>query len=444
MPHRFRNWGRTAGSLAEALLQPTNEAEVAALIKRAAAGKQRVKVVGAGHSWSDIACTDGLLVNLDRLDRTLAVDADRLEITVEAGIRLKALNELLATHGLALPVLGSIAEQSVAGAISTGTHGSAPKLGSISSSVIGLRLVTASGEFRDLSAQDGDLFQAARVGLGALGIITRVTLRCVPAFRLEEESGPMPFADAVAAIPALVATEPFVKLWWLPHTGAVQVSRYRPTTKPSTFSPLVRWLEDRLVNRLVFAFVLLLGSVVPALIPTLNRLVKASYFKAVRKVARSDLALTIPMPPRHEETEYAIPLERAGEALRWLDAFITREQLHVNFIAEARFVAADEALLSPAFGRASCFIGAYMARTAGIDRYFEAFQQQMLALGGRPHWGKQFHATAEELRAVHPNYERFEAIRRELDPAGMFRNAFLDRVFPPEAKANALGAVSSG
>ena len=153
-----------------------------------------------------------------------------------------------------------------------------------------------------------------------------------------------------------------------------------------------------------------------------------AYFRETRKVARSDLALTIAMPPVHEEVEYAIPLERAGEALAAIRALIEREKLNVNFVVELRFVAADQAWMSPAFGRATAYLGAYMARAEGIERYFAAFETVMQAFGGRPHWGKQFSAGVDRLRAVCPNHARFSALRDQLDPRGLFDNAFLRRV----------------
>ena len=134
-PHRFRNWGRTVDVQTAGLLRPSSEAEVVELVRRARAEKRRVKPVGAGHSWSEAAATDGWQVSLDALDRLLAVAPDRTWVEVEAGIRLHVLNEALAERGLALPVVGSIAAQSVAGVVSTGTHGSAPGLGSFSSLV---------------------------------------------------------------------------------------------------------------------------------------------------------------------------------------------------------------------------------------------------------------------------------------------------------------------
>jgi L-gulono-1,4-lactone dehydrogenase len=433
---RFVNWARTCSATPAVWSEPASEEEVAGQVRGAAAKGTRVKVVGAGHSWSDIACTDGVLLSLDRLGRVL--DVHEGEVTVEAGIRLRALNAALAERGLALPVLGSIAEQSMAGAISTGTHGSAPRLTNLSDLVTGLRMVLADGSVADVSAhRDSELFAAARVGLGALGVITRATLRCVPAFRLEEIRQPMRFDEALAKIPDLAAREEFVKLWWLPHTPWVQVFRYRRTDAPSRIRRVARWVDEAIVNRGVFALLLGAGRLWPALIPPTNRLVRAAYFRPGRRVASSHDALTLAMPPSHQEIEYALPRDLAAEALRRTRALVERDRLRVNFVAELRFVAGDDAWMSPDYGRDSAHLGAYMARAPDLPRYFAAFESEMLALGGRPHWGKQFSATADQLRAAYPEYERFDALRRTVDPRGIFENAFLERVFARRTRSEA-------
>lgn len=438
---RFSNWARTHGGPIARFEQPASEDEVVALVRAAATDRLRIKVVGGGHSWSAAACTDGVLVNLDRMDRVHAIDAATGLVTVDAGIRLQALNLALDAAGLALPVLGSVTEQSLAGALGTGTHGSAPKLGSLANTVVSLRMVLADGRVVEASeTSEPELFAAATVGLGALGIVTRVTLRCVPAFRLEELAEPMPFAAAVAKLPELLETEEFVKLWWLPHTDTVLVTRWRRTDAPPTFSRLAWWFDERIVNRWIFAFVLWLGGRLPSLVPALGRVVAKVYFVPKRRVGRSFEVLPVPMPPRHHEAEWALPIERAQEALRWLHETIEPEKFRLDFIQELRFTAADAAWLSPTFGRRSCWLGAYAGGTSSRVPYFAAVEAQALAWGGRPHWGKEFAAGRDALAAVHPNLERFDALRRTLDPDGRFENAYLSGCFGPRTEIRAAAA----
>lgn len=408
-----------------------------AVVRAAAAAKKRVRVVGAGHSWNDIACTGESMMNLDLLCGVLAVDREARQITVAAGIRLRELNERVAEHGLALSNLGSIAEQSLAGAISTGTHGSGIRFGNLATQVVALRLVTADGTVRDLSAEhDPELFAAARVGLGALGVITAVTVQCEEAFHLEERAFALPFDRAVASLDELIDGHEHMKLWWLPHTDEVQVYCYNRTKAQKTpRSRIARWFEEGPLVLAAFALLLAWGRIWPRAIPAINRFVKSIYFKPRERVDRSDRILNIPMPPMHRESEYAIGREQAGEALSALRALIDGsdggEPLHVNFVVELRFVAGDDGMLSPAHGRASCQIGAYMHAGRSLDRYFEGFERLMLARGGRPHWGKEFRAGGDVLRPRYPRFDRFAALRRELDPNGMFENDYIRRLFGP-------------
>lgn len=429
--HLFRNWAGTATAQPQALLTPQDEAEIVAILRRAAQAGRRVKVIGAGHSWSDIACTDGFLLQLDRMQRVLRVDAKRHEITVQAGMRLHQLIAVLRQHGLTLPVIGSVTQQSIAGAIATGTHGSAPALGNLASRVVGLRLVLASGEVLSIRARENaELLPAVRVHLGALGVISEVTLATVPAFRLQEELSTLPLAQVLAELPQLVSSAPYVKLWWLPHVEEVLLSRCWPTADPATLSRLSWWVDEQLVNRHLFAAILRWSGRHRQHVPRLNRLVAAAYFRPRQRRGDNTSILPVPMPPIHEETEFALPREQAASALAGLRDLIAERALPINFPAELRFVAADDGWLSPMSGRDSACLGAYIGpgMPAERERYFSAFAERMQELRARPHWGKQFALGASYLRTVYPEFERFAALRHSLDPQRRFQNDFLARV----------------
>lgn len=429
--HPFRNWAGTVSAQPRALLAPRDESDVVAMVRAAAQAGRRVKVVGAGHSWSDIACTDGDLLQLDRMQRVLHVDRDRHEITVQAGIRLHQLIAALHQHGLTLPVIGSVTQQSIAGAIATGTHGSAPDLGNLASRVTGLRLVLASGEVLPIDAtQNAELLPAVRVHLGALGVISQVTLAAVPAFRLHEELSTLSFANAVADLPQLVASAPYVKLWWLPHVEEVLLSRCWPTEAQGRLSRLAWWIDEQIVNRHVFAGVLRWSGRHRDRIPSMNRVVAAAYFRPRHRWGENTSILPVPMPPRHDETEYALPAQHAGAALQALRELIRARGLRINFPAELRFVAADDGWLSPMSGRSTACLGAYIGpdMEGERDAYFAAFAERMQDFGARPHWGKTFAHDQRYLRTVYPDYDHFVALRQRLDPQRRFQNDFLRRV----------------
>ena len=424
---RVLNWSRTQSCSPRELVQPATEAEVVELVRRARASDRRIKVVGARHSWSDIAMGEDLLVNLDRMQDLIEVDAAAGTARVQAGIRLHRLIDALAERELGLTIIGSVTEQSLAGVMSTGTHGSSLVHGNIPSFVVGLRMVAGTGEVIEL--REGDrLFEAARVGLGALGILTEVTIRVEPRFNLRETTESLSFAEALSSLDAIAASAEYVKLWWLPHTDAVMVFRYERTEASGRLNPVAVWIDQWIVNKLVFAALLWLGGRIRRLSRGVNRLVAKTYLDRKPRVARSDKLLALVMPPRHREMEYALPVERSAEALAAMRERVEALDVDGNFIQELRFVRADPGWMSPASERDSCQLGAYMAEAPGIDDYFAGFEADMLALGGRPHWGKEFGIRGAELRALWPHAEAFVAAIAELDPEGVFRNRFVERL----------------
>ncbi len=428
MPRAF-NWSRTQSCEPTRIAFPRDEAEVVALVKGAREGKTLVKVVGARHSWSDIAMTDEVMVCLDRMQDVVSVDLERGTATAQAGVRLHRLNEELAARGGALPIVGSVVEQSLAGVMSTGTHGSSLTHGNISSFVVAMRIVTGTGEVLVLH-EGHPLLPAARVGLGAFGIITEVTVRVFPAFKLCERTESVAFDDAVADIETIARSAEYVKLWWLPHTDTVIVFRAERTTDPGKVSAFGRWLDRVIVNGFAFALLLLVGRWLRGLIAPINRLVARTYLRPRRVVGRSDLVLSLAMPPRHREMEYAIPLESTAEALRRARELIESRDLRVNFITEVRFVRGDDAWMSPASERDSCQLGAYMAQADGIEDYFDGFEAAMKDLEGRPHWGKESRCTPEEVATMYPRAPEWLREVRRLDPDGVFANRYLERLFP--------------
>lgn len=427
----FSNWAGNQRSRPLRRHRLRGDRAIVDLIRRARARGETIKAVGAGHSWTDIACTDGHLLNLDHDCDIVSVDVPECTVTVRAGIRLRHLGEYLHQRGLALSNLGSIAEQSIAGAIATGTHGTGIRFGNLATHIIGLRLITGSGEILDLSADaEPALFSAARVSLGCLGIISQVTVQCEPAFNLHEYSQPMSFADAIAALPELVAAHEHTKLWWLPHTDSVHAMCSDRTSAPvSRGAEAQAAIEKHPAMTRALGALLRAGRVIPAAVPRLNRLIAPALFRPIDRINRSDRVFNTVMPPIHLESEYAIPYHRTQEAAERIRALIRDHDMRVNFIQELRFVAADDIMMSPTFGRDSCHYGAYIGECRDRRRFFQHYEQLMLELDGRPHWGKIFSIGHAELRARLPNFERFAAVRARLDPDGVFVNPFVRRIF---------------
>jgi L-gulonolactone oxidase len=429
----WQNWGRTVGCTPVHVAAPTSEAALQELVRGAAARGGRVKVVGSGHSWTDIACTDDTHVRLDQMGGELVVAADRQSAEVPAGMRLADLVERLSAEGLALPNLGSIAQQTVAGVVATGTHGTGVRTGNLSTFVREMRLVDGVGALCTLSpSSDPDAFRDARVHLGCLGILTRLRLRVVPAFRLREQLRLLPFSHAVSSLPELLDAHAHVKLWWLPGTDQVQVYSFDPTDEPDSGpGNLAVRLDQAGLARPAFAAVLGASRVMPSLVPTLHRFVQATSFGERMRVQASPRVFNLGMPPVHDECEYAVALEDTQDALRAWRGLLRGAGYAVDFMQEVRFVAGDDIALSPANGHSVACIGAYQANPRTAPAYFRDFQGLMARFAGRPHWGKTFHRDGEDLAPLYPRWADFAALRARMDPHGVFRNAFVDRLFPP-------------
>lgn len=426
MARAFVNWSRTVRSQPTRWAAPTSEDEVVAVVREVRARGGRLRAVGSGHSWSAIAASDDVQITTDALGGLIAVDPDAGTATVGAGTKLHQIVELLAAHGLALPVLGSIHAQAIAGAIATATHGSSLHVGNLSDQVVGVRLVDGTGEVRDVGPGDPEL-GAVRVHLGALGLLTRVTLRVVPLYRLRETRTRLPFDAAAEALVPAARDHAFAKLWWIGPSDDGLLFTYDRTDDPEVRAPAAEAL-DRLANAVLFPGILASGRVAPALIPRWNRLVDALHFQPGVRVARYDRALTLVMPPRHRESERAFPLDRTADAMKGLRAIVARHRHGLDFITECRVVRGDDAWLSPTVGRDACQVGVYGTHSPDLDPITRAFDDLVGPWGARPHWGKETAITWGEVRRLWPRAEDFRSLTRAWDPDGVFRNPFLDRV----------------
>lgn len=429
----WRNWAGDQRCAPAAIEAPASLQELAGALERARARSECVRVAGAGHSFSDIALTDGLQLRLHRMGRLLDVDRSSGLVRVQGGITIRALNKRLAEHGLALENLGDVDAQTIAGAIATATHGTGARLGNIPSQVAELTLVLADGSLLRCApdAADPDLFAAARVSLGALGVIAEVTLRCVPSFTLRGVDAPMPLAQVLERFQELALANDHFELFVFPHAAtALTRTNNRTDAPPRPRSRAAAYANDVLLTNHAFGLFCRLGRRLPGRIPQINRLV-TRLAGTSRRVDRSDRIFASPRLVRFTEMEYALPRAATPEAVRAVMELVPRRGFAVPFPIEVRTVAADDALLSPAGGRDSGYVAVHMFEGMEWRPYFQAVEEIMLGLGGRPHWGKRHFQTAATLRPRYPAWERFQAIRARLDPQGVFANPYTERVLGP-------------
>jgi L-gulonolactone oxidase len=424
----WRNWARNQVARPVAIEHPASEDELVGIVKHAAAEGQTVKVVGSGHSFTGIALTTGRLVVLDHYTRVLEVDTERHRVTVQAGITLEQLNLELDRRGLAMPNLGDIAYQTVAGATSTSTHGTGVTLPGLAAQVVGLRLVTADGTVLACSAdEEPEVFHAARVGLGALGIVSTVTLQVVPAFNLHVLEQPMRVDALLDDLDAHVEGNDHFEFFWVPHTGWALTKANNRTTEPlAPRGRLKAWRDDYLLENYGFGAVCRIGRMRPQWIPRLAKALPSSGSSTY--VDRSYRVFASPRLVRFYEMEYAVPREAGPEVLNRIRRFVEDEQLLLNFPVEVRFTAPDDIPLSTSSGRASCYLAIHVFQGMAYRPYFEGVERIMDEYDGRPHWGKLHFQTADTLAPRYPQWDRFQAVRRRLDPEGRFANDYSRRV----------------
>ncbi|HMC42116.1 MAG TPA: D-arabinono-1,4-lactone oxidase [Acidimicrobiales bacterium] len=428
---RWRNWAGNQQCAPEVVAQPTTLDDVVTVVKAAAAEGRRVRAVGAGHSFTDAACTTGTMVELDGYARLLRYDREAGTATVQSGIPLARLSRELATRGLALPNLGDVAYQSISGAVSTGTHGTGIKLGGLATQIAGIELVTADGSVLTCSpTEEPEVFAVARVGLGAFGIISALTLQCVPGFHLRAVEEPMRVDHVLETLDELVEQNDHFEFYWVPHTGWALTKRNNRTDDPVGGRGRWKELRDRvLFENVVFGAICRVGRMRPEWIPRLARLApgggRSEYVEASWRV------FTSPRLVHFVEMEYSLPRDQAVTAVERLRRFVEDSGLLISFPVEVRFTAADDIPLSTAYGGQRCYIAVHVYRGMQHEQYFRGVERIMWELGGRPHWGKLHYQSADTLDARYPEWDRFQAVRRRLDPEGRFANAYTDRVLGP-------------
>jgi len=426
----WHNWSGLESATPTAELMPRHADAVAEAVRTARAAGQRIKMVGTGHSFTGISAPAGIMLRPDLLSGITHVDRDAMTVTALAGTPLHVLNHELERLGLSLHNMGDIAEQTLAGGTSTGTHGTGGVKASLAAQLAGVELVTGTGESLRVD-REHPLFDLARLGLGALGIITSLTFEVEPLFGLEATERPMTWAEALASYDELVADAHHTDVYWFPHTEHMLVKqnrRYDGDLEP--LPRLRRWLDDDFLANTVFGWVNALGNRAPSTIPRLNgiagRLLSARTFSDV-----PHRVFTSPRTVRFREMEYAVPRSVGLDALRDCRALIEREGWRISFPVEIRQAPADDLALSTASGRESIYLAFHVNAATDHTAYFTGVEEILRRYDGRPHWGKVHTRTAEDLAPAYPRWQEFLDGRDALDPDRLFANAYLERVLGP-------------
>ncbi|KRF16090.1 FAD-linked oxidoreductase [Nocardioides sp. Soil796] len=429
---QWRNWSSLESSDPADVVTPASVAEVAAAVTDAAERRTTVKMVGTGHSFTGIAAPEGVMLSPAALSGILAVDRDAMTVTALAGTPLHVLNSELARLGLSLHNMGDIAEQTLAGATSTGTHGTGGIKASLSAQVSGLEMVVGDGTLVRASRDENpDVFAAARLGLGALGVLTSLTFDVEPLGVLEAHEQPMLWDEALARYDEFVDANHHCDMYWFPHTDRMQVKvNNRLDLEPDEAEPLSRfraWLDDDFLSNTAFAGVNALGNRAPGLVPRLNELSG----RLLSERTYSDVPHRVFTSPRRvvfREMEYALPRETGLAALREVRRLIDASDWRISFPVEVRMTPADDLTLGTSSGRDSIYLAFHVNRRTDHTAYFGGVEEILRAHDGRPHWGKVHTRTADDLAPAYPRWQEFLDLRDRLDPDRLFTNTYLRRV----------------
>jgi len=425
----WRNWSGRVECRPSNYAEPKSLQELQAIVRDAAAGGKKVRVVGSGHSFTDLVATDDVLITLDGMQGLVEAKPAAGEATVWAGTKLHLLNPILDAQGLAMENLGDINVQSIAGAVSTGTHGTGMKFGNIATQVIGLTLVTASGEVLEVSeTENRALFKAAQVSLGTLGVIAKVRLRLVPSYKLDYWRKKSTFAETLAKAEEWRDTHRQFEFYCFPHAPEVQLKFLDQTDAPVNVNARKKWFADVFMENLMFGAMSMVCRAFPSTCVPIARFCAGTVgYSHEINVGHKSLS-TVRMV-KFNEMEFAMPAENGLAAVKELKEWIDRERIEVHFPIEFRYVKGDDICISPHTGRDSAAISVHQFKGMDYKKYFDGAEAIFRRHGGRPHWGKLHNLKAKDLKALYPKWDEFQRAREQLDPKGVFLTPYLKSLF---------------
>lgn len=429
MASTWKNWAGNEIAHPTSIETPRTEEELISIVRQAADRGEKVKVPGSGHSFTPAAVTNGRLVRIEALQGIRSIDREKLHVRVGAGTTLNALNKMLAAEGLAMANLGDIAYQTVAGAISTSTHGTGVNLTGLAAQVVGMRLVDGHGNLLECDAdKNSDVLEMSRVSVGALGAITECTIQVVEAFRLEATEVPMKLDDVLNNLEELRTSNDHFEFFWIPHTRWALTKRNNRTSEPLNPLPKVKgWIEKTFMENYAFGALCRIGRMKPSLIPRLATALPSSGSRSY--INDSYKIFASPRLVRFYEMEHALPASSVAPALREIRDMIEANGYLLNFPIEVRFTAADDVPLSTAYDRLSGYIAVHVYKGMEYEPFFRDVENILRKYDARPHWGKVHHRDAKELSTLYPRFNDFLAMRDRLDPQRTFGNRYTERVF---------------
>lgn len=425
----MKNWAENVQWNPSAVALPHSENEIQQLVLKAIRCNQKIRVIGSGHSFTSLCSTDEILVTLDNFQGLISIDKEKNQATVKAGTKLSLLGELLFNEGLAMENLGDINVQSIAGAISTGTHGTGVNLKSISNQVIGLKFVNGKGEIIECSTtKNTELFKAAQVSLGCLGIITEVTLQCISTYKLKLQNKKEKLSHVLATLSERNSKNRNFEFYWIPYTNTAwtKTSNIVEDSEPDKVNFFNYWTEYILENH-VFKLMCEYATIFPSQNKTVANITAAS-ISNVKKVYHSHKVYATQRMVKFHEMEYNTPAEAYQDVFKDVQKIVNSKKFNIHFPIENRWVKGDDVYMSPAYNRDSAYIACHVYNKKDSRAYFAALEEVFKAYDGRPHWGKMNTFNTEDIIRMYPKFTHFMTFRKEHDPENIFVNPYLQKL----------------
>jgi FAD-linked oxidoreductase len=428
-PNTWTNWAGTVRCEVTNRAQPVTLEQVQAEVLRAAEEGERLRPVGAGRSFSPLCWSDENHLSLAKFTGIESTDVQTQRVWARAGTTLRRLSQALSDRGLALENAPDNDRLTLSGAISTASHGSGAAFGNLSTLITGLRMVCADGTVREIRPDtEPELFSAAAVSLGALGVITHVELQCVDDYKLVSSTASTTLGVSMARLNELRRDHRNAELFWFPYANSVIVRALDVTRDPKSWLSPVRHTLTQSLERRIYTTIAVAARRAPRTAERFGRMLTR------RNNGRSDVvdardAYPIRRFARFQAIEYALPIERLPAAIEALDKIIRALDFRMHFPIEVRFVKADALWLSPHSGRESACVAVPAYPDTPFEGYFSVVAEVLERHDGRPHWGMVHPHGYDELRAMYPHFDDFCTLRRELDPRGLFLNPHLAAVF---------------
>ncbi|WP_417264861.1 D-arabinono-1,4-lactone oxidase [Brumimicrobium sp.] len=426
--HR-KNWAENVEWTPNQIAFPSTELDIQNLVLKAANDRNKIRVIGTGHSFTELCKTEQILLSLDEYQGLVSVDKKKCQVTVKGGTKLKLLGELLWKEGLAMENLGDIDAQSIAGTICTGTHGTGTDFGTISTQIIALRLINGKGEIKSCSpTENPELFKAAQVSLGVLGVITEITLQCVPSYKLLVTNRKEELEEVMSSISERNRQNRNFEYYWFPYTQTVwtKTTNIAESGEPDKDTYL-NYASELFLENYTFKALCAFAKT----FPSKNKMVSKIVAKAVptmKKLNYSHRVYATMRLVKFTEMEYNVPAEAYQDVMKEIVQLVNSEKFAIHFPIESRWVKADDIYMSPAYGRDSAYIACHVYNKKDNTEYFKALEAIFRAYGGRPHWGKSHTLTQQDVIDLYPKYPEFNKIRKEQDPDGIFTSPYIKQL----------------